>query len=105
MIKKEMITDPKIAAKVLPAWFLERMIGDDWYFALVVSSGHTVFISCITAISSDGEWIDVQLLDHVPSQAGKLFRPKNAILCTAGERSTASIRVNSVMVAYEVAST
>ena len=31
---------------LLPAWFTERMMHDDWTFGLLLANGHTLVIDC-----------------------------------------------------------
>lgn len=103
----EMGSDGEVRIKnsMLPAWFIERMGSDVWYFALLTVTGHTIFISRIDSISVDGKWIDVILLDPEEYQVQKGYDPKMSIFCCAGDRDRASVQVSTIVCAYEVAST
>ena len=102
--KYKMISDPEIARYTMPAWFVDRMMTDDWCFALLTTSGHTIYISRINAISENGDWIDVSLLHEIPDEAEK-FDNKNIVLAVNGNRTNASISMYQIIAAYEVATT
>lgn len=94
-----MISDAGKALEVLPAWYTTRMMMDQWHFGLVTNDGHTIAISNITAISDDGQWMDVELLtnDEVPEIEGTSF-----ITAVAADRRTASIQIEKIVMAYEL---
>jgi hypothetical protein len=90
---------PEIQAAIalLPAWFVPRMMDDEWFFGLTLVTGKTLAISKIQAVHQDAEgslWLDVTMLrDFV----GYLNAPTS--------RLTASIRASSVVMAFELADT
>lgn len=94
-----MLSDAGKAIEILPAWYTERMMMDQWYFGLVTSDGHTIAIENITAISDDGKWMDVELLtsDEVPEYKGIKF-----ITAVANDRRRASIQIEKIVMAYEI---
>jgi hypothetical protein len=98
-----MVVDDDEARKIMPAWFLERMMNDQWCFALLTVTGHTIFIEKVYSISSDGKWIDAELLTEIPFEF-KDHDPKKAILGLKG-RERVSIQVPTIVAAYEAAST
>ena len=93
-----MLSDAGKAAEILPAWYTERMIMDQWYFGLVTTDGQTIAIGNIAAISDDGKWMDVELLtsDEVPENDTKF------ITAVADDRRSASIQIEKVIMAYEI---
>ena len=93
-----MLSDAGQAAEILPAWYTERMMMDQWYFGLVTTDGHTIAIGNITAISDDGKWMDVDLLtsDEVPENDTKF------ITAVADDRRSASIQIGKIIMAYEI---
>ncbi|NQZ03497.1 hypothetical protein [Idiomarina sp.] len=93
-----MLSDAGKAAEILPAWYTERMMMDQWYFGLVTTDGHTIAIGNIAAISDDGKWMDVELLtsDEVPENDTKF------ITAVADDRRSASIQIEKVIMAYEI---
>jgi len=94
-----MISDAGKAIEVLPAWYTSRMMMDEWHFGLVTNDGHTIAISSISAISDDGEWMDVILLteDEIPE-----LEKTNFITAVANDRRTASIKIENIVMAYEI---
>jgi len=54
------------AAAILPAWFVSRMMGDTWSFALLTTDRTAILISTIMNVrqAADGSiWLDVELLE------------------------------------------
>lgn len=98
-LKIGMISEAGKAAEILPAWYTERMMMDQWFFGLVTTDGHTIAVGNITAISDDGKWMDVDLLtsDEVPDNENTKF-----ITAVADDRRSASIQIEKVIMAYEI---
>lgn len=94
-----MISEAGKAIEVLPAWYTGRMMMDQWHFGLVTTNGYTIAISNVTAISDDGKWMDVELLtdDEVPTSEGVNF-----ITAVANDRRSASIQIETIVMAYEI---
>jgi len=94
-----MLSDAGKAVEILPAWYTERMMRDQWYFGLVTTDGHTIAIGKITAISDDGKWMDVELLtsDEIPDSKDNKF-----ITAVANDRRSASIQIEKIVMAYEI---
>ena len=92
-----MISDAGQAIEILPTWYTERMMRDQWYFGLVTSEDQIIAISNITAISDDGKWMDVELLtnDELPSDDRKKY-----ITAVADDRRSASIQIEKIVMAY-----
>ena len=95
-----MINDAGKAIEVLPAWYTSRMMTDCWYFGLVTTDGSTIAISKVTAISDDGKWMDVELLT-----SGDLFSgdTDKFLTAVADDRRIASIQIDKIVMAYEIA--
>ena len=94
-----MLSDAGKAVEILPAWYTERMMRDQWYFGLLMTNGTVIAISNIEAISDDGKWMDIELLtnDEVPNGDGQEF-----ITAVADDRRSASIQIEKVVMAYEI---
>lgn len=56
--------DVEAARQVLPAWFVERMMTDQWGFGLLLTTGIVLVIERIEAVSvapDKSVWLDVQV--------------------------------------------
>lgn len=97
--KIAMLTDASSASEVVPAWYTERMMEDEWYFGLQTSDGHVIAISRIKSISDDGQWMDVELLtkDEVPELAGRKL-----VTAVADDRRKASVKISNIVAAYDI---
>lgn len=95
-----MLSEAGKAIEVLPAWYTGRMMMDRWYFGLVTTNGSIIAIGSISAISDDGKWMDVELLtaDELPNGNGIKF-----ITAVADDRRSASIQIEKIVMAYEIA--
>lgn len=93
------VTGINDAAARLPAWFTERMMGDDWMFGLHMNDGSTLPIRKITALTSDIQWMDVELMTtlEVPVDC----QNDRMVYAVAGDRTSASVQINKVVFAYE----
>ena len=94
-----MLSDAGKVAEILPAWYTDRMMRDQWYFGLVTTYGQTIAISRISAISDNGKWMDVELLtsDELPDNKEIRF-----ITAIADDRRSASIQIEKIVMAYEI---
>jgi hypothetical protein len=99
--KIAMLTDAGKAVEVVPAWYTSRMMDEHWLFGLLVGDGRVIAIKKIKAVSDDGQWMDVELAeaDEAEKHAAKLGKPVYAV---APDRTTASIRVASVVAAVDL---
>lgn len=97
--KVAMIDDFGRAIEVLPAWYTQRMMSDWWTFGLVTECGKTIVIRRINAISDDGKWIDVELAE--PS--GEFKESDGMLTAVAGDRTSASLQISKIIMAYELA--
>ncbi|MBF8274064.1 MAG: hypothetical protein HW380_3169 [Magnetococcales bacterium] len=89
------------AQKLLPAWFVPRMMGDAWFFALQLSTGKVIAIETILDVyeAKNGDvWLDVRLLLDPPKKIPNIFSPPCG-------RQTASINAKFITFAFELADT
>lgn len=85
--------------KLLPAWFVERMMHDSWSFGLLTVSGTTICIESITSVhqAADGSiWLDVVLMQTTNA--------KNTFVAPTS-RTSASINSAHIVAAFELADT
>lgn len=101
-VRDGMITDPEIACKVLPGWFIPRMMCDAWCFGLLMVTGDIMTIQSINSISVDGKWLNIELLTEECRQTAN-YLPKQ--ICATGDRTTASVQVAHIVAAFELAYT
>src|SRR5438045_16375 len=92
------------AAKLLPAWFVPRMMQDEWWFAFLMVSGDIIHFTSITGVhlGADGVWIDIELAESIPWQ-GVPMEGRQIIAPT--ERTRASVNARHVQMAFETAYT
>lgn len=96
-----LLTKSEHAFEVVPAWYTARMMDDYWLFGLLTSDGRVIVITQISAVSSDGQWMTVELAenDRLHSDMSKYGRPVFAI---APDRTKASVRIDSVVAAMDL---
>src|SRR5260370_22598359 len=80
----------KNAKKLLPAWFVPRMMSDEWQFGLLLTTGDILCISTINEVrqAADGAvWLDVEMLD------GASYEPEESrfLVAPISSRLTASV--------------
>ena len=95
----------EVAQKLLPSWFVTRMMSDSWYFGLLTINNVIIGIQCIDEVHQaiDGTiWLDVTLLDTNPIRSDSL---QQDILIAPTSRTRASINVNHIVVAFELEDT
>jgi hypothetical protein len=91
----------RAAEKLLPAWFVPRMMTDEWHFALVLTNGSLLHVMGIddVHVSVDGLWLDVRLAEEVPTWMERSLPGDN--ICAPTSRTRASVNARHVMVALE----
>lgn len=101
--KVTLLTKSEHAFEVVPTWYTGRMMTDDWLFGLLTSDGRVIAITRITAVSSDGKWMTVELAenDQLPSDLSKYGLP---VFAVAQDRTRASVQINSVVAAIDLQS-
>lgn len=99
--KVTLLTNSDHAFEVVPAWYTGRMMTDDWLFGLLTSDGRVIAITRITAVSSDGKWMTVELAesDQLPPDLSKYGVP---VFAVAHDRATASVQIESVVAAMDL---
>ncbi|CAN5729743.1 hypothetical protein BH23CYA1_BH23CYA1_00930 [soil metagenome] len=89
--------------EILPVWFTERMMGDEWSFGLMTTTGVVICINSISSISqaADGSiWLDVDLMpDEVTPVSGM------TMFCAPTSRTKASLNASHIIAAFELADT
>ncbi len=99
--KIAMLSDASKAAEILPAWYTQRMMQDNWLFGLLTATGQMIAINRITAISDDGKWIDVELADADDANSVKDY-PLALIHAVAPDRTAASIQIRTIVAAIDL---
>ena len=96
-----LLTKSEHAFEVVPAWYTARMMDDFWLFGLLTLDGRVIVITQITAISSDGKWMTVELAenDQIPPNLSKYGSP---IFAVAPDRTKASVRIDNVVAAMDL---
>lgn len=95
------------AEKLLPAWFVPRMMSDTWFFAFIMTNGTIVHFDTILGVTqaADGSiWIDVDLLppgQHPPQMPAS----DRDFKAPTTSRTQASIHASHIMFAIETADT
>lgn len=92
----------KKAQKLIPAWFVVRMMSDRWSFGILTSDGRTFVINQILEVSEDGKWIDVELALKKEC-AIEQHMGQNFVYAIAEDRRIATINVLHVVCAMELA--
>ena len=112
----DMTDEVRAAVELLPAWFIPRMMTDNWTFGLLTDTGITFAISSIDRVhkAADGQlWIDVELIKidigREPFFAKTYEHPGhpkqlNVVTAPTG-RTQASIAVSHIVAAFELADT
>lgn len=88
------------ALKLMPGWFVSRMMTDDWHFGLMMSNGITIGIHTVNRVWQAADqtiWLDVELMTDNPFSTEVLIAPTS--------RTKASINASHVLLAFELADT
>lgn len=103
----EVESDDEEDFKILPAWFVERMMHDTWPHGLLLVTGAVVVINHISRIIRDSHgntWIDVDLQSCRKDEVGSY--PERALggnLCFSPiSRTKASINLAHVAAAFDL---
>ncbi|MBF0401217.1 MAG: hypothetical protein HQL90_10665 [Magnetococcales bacterium] len=95
-------------ARILPAWFVPRMMTDNWFFGLLMVSGITIGVERIEKLRRDAAgniWLDVILLDRLMSHMAVPYKSTKTFFVAPTSRTTASINASHVMAVFELADT
>lgn len=93
-------------SKLLPGWFIDRMMEDTWHFGLLMNTGVTICIEHIDRVyqAADGTvWIDATLIENSDDNiwAKRLEKP----FLAPTSRLSVSINTQHIMAAFEIADT
>jgi hypothetical protein len=102
---QEMQARIEAAQKLLPSWFIIRMMSDSWYFGLLTVNNTIIGIQCIDGVSqaADGSiWMDVTLLDTNLLRTDVL---QQDIIIAPTSRTRASINASHIVAAFELEDT
>jgi len=99
------------AQAILPAWFVDRMMTDNWVFGLLLVTGQTLVIDNIQQIryGAGGTWIDATMhqdfLGPRASAGMKTRHPWLTLMTAPTSRLKISINAEHVVAAFELADT
>jgi hypothetical protein len=96
------------ARQLLPAWFIPRMMGDSWHFAIVLTSGDALYVEHIddVCLSPTGTiWLDVTLYTQKEADRHDWQIWKTKLLGAPTSRLSASINAAEILYVVELADT
>lgn len=104
--KVTMIDEPGKMSEVLPAWFVDRMATDYWYFGLIMENNVVLPIHRIEKISDDGRWLEVELIEEgdIHDFPNSPIKEMPIIYALQG-RATANVQVSKIVGTIELANT
>ena len=95
-------------AKLLPAWFVPRMMDDNWHFGMVLVTGQALYVEHLHDVrkAADGSiWLEVALYDQEDAST-HLWKFKHFPLVGAPtSRKRASVNLAHVVFVTELADT
>lgn len=94
--------DIAAAQALLPAWFVPRMMQEDWVYGLIMASGSIIAVERVTAVRQavDGSlWLDVRLAPADDYWSGN-YDP--SVFGAPSARRHASINCTHVAAAFEL---
>ena len=97
-----------IEARILPAWFVPRMMTDNWFFGFLMVSGITIGVERIEKLHSDSAgniWLDVILLDRTMSNGAVPYKSTKSFFVAPTSRTFATINSTHIMAVFELADT
>ena len=101
------IAETERAKRLLPAWFVARMMENTGNFAFLMATGDLVHFGNILDVRQVADrslWLDVALVDGVPtSNRGRGIKGRHIVAPV--DRKTASINVAHIVMAFETADT
>jgi hypothetical protein len=93
--------------ELLPAWFTERMMGEEWLYGLLTVAGDIVAIRRINKITRDAAghlWLDVRLAAY--NEANGVYDVDNPraqkVIVAPTERRDATVNAAHVVLAFEM---
>ncbi|MBI4780326.1 MAG: hypothetical protein HY785_03280 [Oscillatoriophycideae cyanobacterium NC_groundwater_1537_Pr4_S-0.65um_50_18] len=103
--EQELFARIEAARRLLPGWFIVRMMSDSWYFGLLTTNNKILGIQCIDEVyqAADGSiWMDVTLLDTNLLRRDTILQE---VIIAPTSRTRASINVNHIIAAFELEDT
>ena len=94
------------SARLLPTWFVPRMMDDVWSFGLLTNAGIILAVACIQDVrqAADGQiWLDAQL--DSSSDTDALAKDGFKVLTAPTSRTSVSINAAHILAAFEIAQT
>jgi len=94
----------KQASQVLPAWFVPRMMNDEWMFGLLLTTGNWLPLKRIARVfeGSTGDiWMDVEALPRFKLPGGQ--GESMSFVQVAEGRTMVSVATGQVVLAMELA--
>jgi hypothetical protein len=91
------------ASRLLPAWFVPRMMGEEWVYGLMMASGNVIAVERIEAVrrAADGAlWLDVSLAPADDYWGGNNYDP--SVFGAPSSRRRASVNAAHVAAAFEL---
>lgn len=99
--KVTMISNSSVAFDVLPAWYTGRMMNDEWLFGLLTADGRLIVIKRIKSVSSDGKWMDVELVER-GDVSMDLTGYGMPVFSIAADRISASVQISTIVAAIDL---
>jgi hypothetical protein len=99
--KVTMISNSRLAYEVLPTWYTVRMMDDEWLFGLLTSDGRLIVIKRVKAVSSDGKWMDVELVEKTDVSLD-LKAYGMPVFAVAADRTFASVQISTIVAAIDL---
>jgi arginase family enzyme len=96
------------AYKLLPTWFVGRMMDDNWHFALILSTGHALYVENIRYVrraADNSIWIDAHLYSQKDADTHSWQIKDTKLIGAPTSRGTVSINAEHVVYAVEMADT
>lgn len=112
----DMTVDPETAfhgnidrcAKLLPAWFVARMMDDVWHFGMVLATGQALYVEHLDDVrkAADGSiWLEVVLYGQQDANS-HLWKFKHfPLVCAPTSRKRASVNLAHIVFVTELAGT
>ncbi|MCK8786558.1 hypothetical protein M0638_19460 [Roseomonas sp. NAR14] len=99
------VTDPDVAATLLPVWFAAHMMGVRGSYGFLLTTGDVVRVSRVIAVhvASDGPILIDVLLDHagVPDGVDTAWQPKHFLGAPVPGANLATLNLAQVAIAVE----
>lgn len=90
--------------EILPAWFVDRMMNDQWPFGLLTTTGHIFCIWSVRKVhqANDGSiWIDVEMMPREHAELASLDKSK-LFFAPVSDRTNCSINAKEIVAAFEI---